>query len=574
MLVKSAHAAKLVPESSQVKEEGLLAFLRGFFGLTFALASVLLLFFDTTLIRVSAQNSFAGVLDVAVILFVACITCIVLRLLCERITGRTPHLIILAVAIAGLCLAPIGMTIEPLRIVCLPVAAAGIVAASFIWSLYLCNFSHVLLVSLISIALALAAAASATIAALEASSLAMSIIGCVLGAASFALLGVEPRDQASRLLAITAKESKKRAVTVRFDRWTYATIGLDFGFAIGLALLIAGGGSTDQPLATAGSMAGSALMLGAPLALAGIIMLVLRTYFRYVLEDYSKDYLSFCVALLVLPMLVVPHAMQPIFAAVLLLVASCQVIIVISASIEFIRFDELSPAWYMAEQAFVAFGMLVGVLIGGMASAQPLGGAGSTAFVLCSIIVVIANTFTQPMINKGLYPAEPAASAARRSPVVRASAAARSDTAPASPLIADGESDDIVAQDEDAHAEKASMWKVKIDHLAKHYDLTPRQKEIFGFLAKGRDAKFIEDRLCISHSTAKSHIYSIYCKLDIHSRQELIDIVESTVVAGKSGQPKAAQNAGENKGGGRSPNERVERPSVERSNDAALTAPS
>ena len=75
-----------------------------------------------------------------------------------------------------------------------------------------------------------------------------------------------------------------------------------------------------------------------------------------------------------------------------------------------------------------------------------------------------------------------------------------------------------------------SIWDAKIDYIAKHYELTRRQKEIFGYLAKGRDAKFLENHLCISYSTAKSHIYSIYVKLDIHSRQEIIDLIESIEV--------------------------------------------
>ncbi|MEE8721993.1 MAG: LuxR C-terminal-related transcriptional regulator [Eggerthellaceae bacterium] len=33
-----------------------------------------------------------------------------------------------------------------------------------------------------------------------------------------------------------------------------------------------------------------------------------------------------------------------------------------------------------------------------------------------------------------------------------------------------------------------------------------------------------------SHSTAKSHIYNIYGKLDVHSKQELIDLIEHTQV--------------------------------------------
>ena len=72
-----------------------------------------------------------------------------------------------------------------------------------------------------------------------------------------------------------------------------------------------------------------------------------------------------------------------------------------------------------------------------------------------------------------------------------------------------------------------NAWEAKIDYIAEKYELTRRQKEIFGYLAKGRDAKFLENPLCISYSTAKSHIYSIYIKLDIHSRQEIIDLIES-----------------------------------------------
>lgn len=79
-----------------------------------------------------------------------------------------------------------------------------------------------------------------------------------------------------------------------------------------------------------------------------------------------------------------------------------------------------------------------------------------------------------------------------------------------------------------AHDDLAeSAWEAKIDYIAEKYELTRRQKEIFGYLAKGRDAKFLENHLCISYSTAKSHIYSIYIKLDIHSRQEIIDLIES-----------------------------------------------
>ena len=45
-------------------------------------------------------------------------------------------------------------------------------------------------------------------------------------------------------------------------------------------------------------------------------------------------------------------------------------------------------------------------------------------------------------------------------------------------------------------------------------------------LAKGHNAAYIQDKLCISKSTSKTHISHIYRKLDIHSQQELLSMVE------------------------------------------------
>ncbi len=57
--------------------------------------------------------------------------------------------------------------------------------------------------------------------------------------------------------------------------------------------------------------------------------------------------------------------------------------------------------------------------------------------------------------------------------------------------------------------------------------LSPRQTEIFSYLAKGRNAAFIENELVVSNHTVKAHIYRIYQKLGIHSQQELIDLVDN-----------------------------------------------
>ena len=62
--------------------------------------------------------------------------------------------------------------------------------------------------------------------------------------------------------------------------------------------------------------------------------------------------------------------------------------------------------------------------------------------------------------------------------------------------------------------------------VAELYQLSPRETDILKFLAKGRNAAYIQGKLTISPHTVKSHIYSIYRKLDIHSQQKLMDFVE------------------------------------------------
>lgn len=63
--------------------------------------------------------------------------------------------------------------------------------------------------------------------------------------------------------------------------------------------------------------------------------------------------------------------------------------------------------------------------------------------------------------------------------------------------------------------------------LAATYGLTARESEILGQLARGRDGKFIAGEYVLSYNTVKTHIKHIYQKVGVHSRQELLDAVES-----------------------------------------------
>lgn len=70
------------------------------------------------------------------------------------------------------------------------------------------------------------------------------------------------------------------------------------------------------------------------------------------------------------------------------------------------------------------------------------------------------------------------------------------------------------------------------DKVAEEYALTPREKEVFALLARGRNGRFIQAELVISYNTAKAHIKNIYAKMGIHSHQEIIDLVEGAGLKG------------------------------------------
>lgn len=67
-----------------------------------------------------------------------------------------------------------------------------------------------------------------------------------------------------------------------------------------------------------------------------------------------------------------------------------------------------------------------------------------------------------------------------------------------------------------------------LDDLATRFFLSDREKDILQLLTEGRSGPYIADKLCISGNTVKTHIRHIYTKLDVHDRQELLDLVRET----------------------------------------------
>ena len=76
-----------------------------------------------------------------------------------------------------------------------------------------------------------------------------------------------------------------------------------------------------------------------------------------------------------------------------------------------------------------------------------------------------------------------------------------------------------------AQVDEDAALDARVAELARQAKLTPRELEVFGLLARGRSVPYIRDALVISRETAATHTKHIYAKLDVHSRQELIDLV-------------------------------------------------
>ncbi|MEE0705091.1 MAG: helix-turn-helix transcriptional regulator [Adlercreutzia sp.] len=67
----------------------------------------------------------------------------------------------------------------------------------------------------------------------------------------------------------------------------------------------------------------------------------------------------------------------------------------------------------------------------------------------------------------------------------------------------------------------------RCETLADECGLTPREREIFGYLGRGHGIAFVADTLVISESTVRTHVKSIYKKLGVGSREELLEKVDA-----------------------------------------------
>ena len=75
-------------------------------------------------------------------------------------------------------------------------------------------------------------------------------------------------------------------------------------------------------------------------------------------------------------------------------------------------------------------------------------------------------------------------------------------------------------------APEADATEAALGLLRETYGLSEREVEIIREFSAGRSARYIADYFVLSEHTVKTHLRRAYTKLDVHSRQELLDLIE------------------------------------------------
>lgn len=63
--------------------------------------------------------------------------------------------------------------------------------------------------------------------------------------------------------------------------------------------------------------------------------------------------------------------------------------------------------------------------------------------------------------------------------------------------------------------------------VAEQYSLTNRETEILQYLGRGHGSAYIAEVLVVAESTVRSHVKSIYRKVGVSSREQLLEKIDS-----------------------------------------------
>lgn len=312
-------------------------------------------------------------------------------------------------------------------------------------------------------------------------------------------------------------ESDSRTKIVWRSYVATATAGLVAGYAFGCLLVYAPQHSWAY------------CTMGLAMAAACVILLIDDVKFRCFDETLSMRFFLPFAAVVVFPLLFVPDAGKVGFAVALLCGSLLPTTCSISAVCRHISICSLSAVRAFSFGRLMSFlGVAAGLVlsyVGFAASSNSADAAASmsqiASVVVFMLLVILSASFVMTEDN---YPSDQRILLNEEGGV---------DLAGGSPIrkVATDRPDQEGGVDVAFPDQHVGAFRIKCAIVSKRYGLSARQSEVLAMLAKGRNAEYVTEKLVISPHTAKAHIYNIYQKTGVHSRQELMDLVEDIDIA-------------------------------------------
>lgn len=305
------------------------------------------------------------------------------------------------------------------------------------------------------------------------------LIACAL--TSLAIRAVVAREEGLGDEAPIAYEASKRNARLS---WSFGIIYVVYGIVIGL-----GTGSVTQ-------IPGDWLLFA---GIASFILIGAGAAFAF-LHHLSGRIRQSDVLRMLFPFLVVSLVPMAFFTGLvyalcnLLLLASYVFLVMVSLffEVQAARDRSASPLYFVGmSQTALSVGVMAGFALGLLASAAGAIDYGVLSAVALGLVVLLAIFVT---------------------------------FAPVHDAVGEGRPERETAQGE--HPEQG-RWRTRCAAVAQEAGLSARETEVFYLLAKGRGIEHIQNKLCISSHTVKSHTYNIYRKMGINSREELLDAIEA-----------------------------------------------
>lgn len=322
---------------------------------------------------------------------------------------------------------------------------------------------------------------------------------------------------------VKAKASDKRSQVVWRSYLATATSGMAAGFALGCIL------------STQNAQSGVYVLIEVALLVTCIGLLVDSLRKNFANETATMRLFLPFSAVVVFPLLFVPEEIRYVFAVLLLSGSIFPTTCSLSAICRHIVLCDLSAIRAFSFGRLICFGgIALGMVISFAGfSEMAVRAFGSTATIISVILFMVLVIFSASFVmTEDNYPdqsrfkqAEVKSDSGEGEAVLVAG--------PGTPIrrlaSEPGAADEPESADE-VRLTRPGIFYLKCDAVAQRYDLSNRQKEVLVMLAKGRNAEYITEKLVISSHTAKAHIYNIYQKTGVHSRQELMDLVEETEI--------------------------------------------